>query len=212
MTQNVYFITWQVLCWKKLCNLAGCTFIICISNSSRGWHLGSARCLLNTPRHPIITKKKVYKAPLAMQWYKSNKILKVFGVTKISLFCRFANFTFIIKFYKKESLQQKVKKWNSKAFLVLLALFLCNGNSWRTNIDTDGVYCAIPVRWFCIKSPKEANRMCKNYWVGQLYDIKQIFHRHALDMRQAGACCAIIISYPNKHEWDTGFIKTPKYR
>ena len=54
--------------------------------------------------------------------------------------------------------------------------------------------------------------MCKNYWVGQLYDIKQIFHRHALDMRQAGACCAIIISYPNKHEWDTGFIKTPKYR
>ena len=45
-----------------------------------------------------------------MQWYKSNKIFKVFGVTKISLFCRFANFTFIIKFYKKESLQQKVKK------------------------------------------------------------------------------------------------------
>ena len=147
-----------------------------------------------------------------MQWYKSNKIFKVFGVTKISLFCRFANFTIIIKFYKKESLQQKVKKWNSKAFLVLLALFLCNGNSLRTNIDTDGVYCAIPVRWFCIKSPREANRICKNYWVGQLYDIKQIFHRHALDMRQAGTCCAIIISYPNKHEWDNGFIKTPKYR
>ena len=48
--------------------------------------------------------------------------------------------------------------------------------------------------------------------LGQLYDIKQIFHRHALDMRQAGACCAIIISYPNKHEWDNDFIKTPKYR
>lgn len=136
--------------------------------------LGGARCLPNTPRHPIITKKKVKKAPLAMQWYKSNKILKVFDVTKISLFCRFANFTLIIKFYKKESLQQKVKKWNSKAFLVLLALFLCTGNSWRTNIDTDGVYCATPVQWFCIKSPKEANRICKNYWVGQLYDIKQI--------------------------------------
>ena len=45
-----------------------------------------------------------------------------------------------------------------------------------------------------------------------LYDIKQIFHRHALDMRQAGTCCAIIISYPNKHKWDNGFIKTPKYR
>ena len=114
-----------------------------------------------------------------------QQILKVFGVTKISpLFCRFANFVFIIKFYKKESLQQKVKKWNSKAFLVLLALFLYDGNNLRINIGIDGVYCVIPVWWFCTKSPKEANRICGNYWVGQIYDIKQIFHGHALDMRQ----------------------------